>query len=39
MLERLLSDVLDLSKIEAGRLELEARAFDLQSELDGVIEI
>ena len=39
MLERLVSDVLDVSKIEAGRLELETRAFDLRGELDGVIEI
>ena len=39
MLERLVSDVLDVSKIEAGRLELETRAFDLRGELDGVIEV
>jgi two-component system, sensor histidine kinase len=39
MLERLVSDVLDLSKIEAGRLELETRVFDLHGELDGVIEV
>jgi PAS domain S-box-containing protein len=30
MLERVVSDVLDVSKIEAGRLELELRAFDLR---------
>jgi CheY-like chemotaxis protein len=39
MLERLVSDVLDVSKIEAGRLELELRDFDLRGELEGVVEI
>jgi PAS domain S-box-containing protein len=36
-LERLVSDILDVSKIEAGRLEIEARTFDLQAEIDGVL--
>jgi PAS domain S-box-containing protein len=38
-LERLVSDILDLSKIEAGRLEIESRVFDLRRELDGVVEV
>ena len=38
-LERLVSDILDLSKIEAGRLEIETRAFDLRGEIDGVIDV
>jgi PAS domain S-box-containing protein len=38
-LERLVSDILDLSKIEAGRLEIEQRVFDLRRELDGLIEL
>ncbi|HVI34065.1 ATP-binding protein [Phenylobacterium sp.] len=38
-LERLVSDILDLSKIEAGRLEIEVRPFDLRAELDGVVEV
>ena len=38
-LERLVSDVLDVSKIEAGRLEIETRTFDLRAELDAVIEV
>ena len=38
-LERLVSDVLDVSKIEAGRLEIETRTFDLRAELDTVVEV
>ena len=38
-LERLVSDVLDVSKIEAGLLEIEPRTFDLRAELDSVIEV
>ena len=38
-LERLVSDVLDVSKIEAGRLEIETRVFDLRAELDAVVEV
>ena len=37
-LERLVSDILDVSKIEAGQLEIEARPFDLEGELNGVID-
>ncbi|MEI6809767.1 MAG: ATP-binding protein [bacterium] len=36
---RLLGDILDLSKIEAHKIELEARDFDLQAETTGVINI
>ncbi|NEV63769.1 ATP-binding protein [Thiorhodococcus minor] len=35
----LINDVLDFSRIEAGRLELEAAAFDLQQILDDVAEV
>ena len=38
-LERLVSDVLDVSKIEAGRLEIENRTFDLRAELDAVVDV
>jgi PAS domain S-box-containing protein len=38
MLERLVSDILDVSKIEAGQLEIEIRPFDLEAELDGVVD-
>jgi PAS domain S-box-containing protein len=38
-LERLVSDILDLSKIEAGRLEIEQRVFDLRRELDSLIDL
>ncbi|WP_421738865.1 ATP-binding protein [Caulobacter sp.] len=38
-LERLVSDVLDVSKIEAGQVQLEEQAFDLRDELDGVLYI
>ena len=38
VLERLVSDILDVSKIEAGQLEIEIRPFDLDRELDGVID-
>ena len=38
-LERLVSDILDVSKIEAGRLELEIREFDLEDALTSVLEV
>ncbi|HZV83440.1 MAG TPA: ATP-binding protein [Brevundimonas sp.] len=37
-LERLVSDILDLAKIEAGHLEFSIGDMDLERELDGVIE-
>jgi two-component system, sensor histidine kinase len=38
-LERLVSDILDVSKIEAGELTLETRAFDLDEALDTPLEV
>jgi PAS domain S-box-containing protein len=38
-LERLVSDLLDVSKIEAGRLELEIRPFDLSEAIDGPLQM
>ena len=38
-LERLVSDILDVSKIEAGRLDIEEGLFDLRAEMDSVIRI
>lgn len=37
-LERLVSDMLDVSRIEAGRLELELRPFDLDEALSATLE-
>ena len=39
MLERLVSDILDLSKVQAGGLTLEARPFQLFEEFGGVIDM
>ncbi len=38
-LERLVSDILDVSKIEAGRLDFESRPFDLGEALAGIIDL
>jgi len=38
-LERLVSDILDVSKIEAGRLDFESRQFDLGEALAGIIDV
>jgi two-component system, sensor histidine kinase len=38
-LERLVSDILDVSKIEAGQLDLEARPFDLDEALDAPLDV
>lgn len=37
-LERLVSDILDVSRIEAGQVELEALVFNLRHEIDGLLE-
>jgi PAS domain S-box-containing protein len=39
LLERLVSDILDVSKIEAGELQLEVRPFDLDQALGPCIEV
>jgi signal transduction histidine kinase/CheY-like chemotaxis protein len=39
MLSQLLSDILDMSKIEAGKIELDPRPFDLRHEIMGLSEI
>ncbi len=39
VLERMVSDILDLSKIESGRFDLEARPFDLRGELASVLHV
>jgi len=38
-LERLVSDILDVSKVESGRMNIEIATFDLEVELDPLIEM
>lgn len=38
-LERLVSDILDMSKVEAGKLDLELHAFDLELAIRGPIDV
>jgi len=38
-LERVVSDLLDVSKIEAGKLDIETQPFDLRLELDGLLDM
>jgi PAS domain S-box-containing protein len=38
-LERLVSDILDVSKVEAGQLDIEIHEMDLAAEIDGVVDL
>jgi PAS domain S-box-containing protein len=38
-LERLVSDILDVSKIEAGQMTIQAQTFDLVAMLDGLLDV